>query len=122
MRNPHPNVPRAKGGMLLLSVALIFSAQSALLQTSAPQNQQTWAVQQRSQAWATQKLDKSPRRSEWVKILNGSRTLKAFVIYPEVKRKVPVILVLHEVFGLTDSTRNTADEIAAMGYARYLFP
>jgi carboxymethylenebutenolidase len=33
-----------------------------------------------------------------------------------VKGKVPVILVPHEVFGLTDSTRNTADEIAAMGY------
>jgi carboxymethylenebutenolidase len=37
-------------------------------------------------------------------------------VYPEAKGKVGVVLVLHEVFGLTDSTRNTADEIAAMGY------
>jgi carboxymethylenebutenolidase len=42
--------------------------------------------------------------------------LKGWVDYPQVKEKVPVVLVIHEVFGLTDSTRNTADEIAALGY------
>ena len=84
----------------------------------APQggSTQTWADQQKSQAFATRKLDQSPRRNEWVSISSGGRTLKAWVVYPQVKRKVPVILVLHEVFGLTDSTRNTADEVAAMGY------
>lgn len=116
MKNLYLKLPFAKGGMLLLSSVLIASAQPSLVQTPAPQNQQTWAAQQKSQAWATQKLDKSPRRSEWVTISNRSRTLKAWVDYPEVKGKVPVVLVLHEVFGLTDSTRNTADEIAAMGY------
>jgi carboxymethylenebutenolidase len=111
--------------LLLFCAALTLAAPSAFCQTAvsrpsqpAPtqRQQQGWAGQQSQQAWATQKLAKSPRRGEWVKISNGSRTLKAFVIYPEVKRNVPVVLVLHEVFGLTDSTRNTADEIAAMGY------
>lgn len=49
-------------------------------------------------------------------IQNGNRTLRGWVVYPRGKGKAPVVLVLHEVFGLTDSTRNTADEIAAMGY------
>jgi len=77
---------------------------------------QTWADQQKSQAWATRNLDQSPRHQQWVKITQGSRTLNAWVDYPEVSGKVPVVLVLHEVFGLADSTRNTADHIAAMGY------
>lgn len=77
---------------------------------------QGWSRQQQNQAWATEKLAKSPRRNEWVTIPNGSRTLRGWVDYPDVKGKVPVVVVLHEVFGLTDSTRNTADEIAAMGY------
>ncbi|MFJ9250624.1 dienelactone hydrolase family protein [Streptomyces sp. NPDC101776] len=42
--------------------------------------------------------------------------MKAWVDYPVGRKNAPVVLVLHEVFGLTDSTRNTADEIAAMGY------
>jgi formylglycine-generating enzyme required for sulfatase activity/dienelactone hydrolase len=72
--------------------------------------------QQRSQAFATEKLAKSPRRNEWVTFQFQGRTLKGWVDYPQVQGKVPVVLVLHEVFGLTDSTRNTADEVAAMGY------
>jgi carboxymethylenebutenolidase len=68
-----------------------------------------------SQGWATAKLQKSPRHQEWVQITKGSRALKAWVEYPEA-RKAPVVLVLHEVFGLTDSTRNTADQISAMGF------
>jgi carboxymethylenebutenolidase len=51
-----------------------------------------------------------------VTISEGSRKLGAWVILPEATGKVPVVLVLHEVFGLTDSTTNTADEVAAMGY------
>jgi carboxymethylenebutenolidase len=77
---------------------------------------QTWADQQRSQAFATEKLAQSPRRNEWVQIARDGRTLKAWVTHPAYKRRTPVVLVLHEVFGLTDSTRNTADQIAAMGY------
>lgn len=42
--------------------------------------------------------------------------MKAWVVRPKVKRKLPVVLLLHEVFGLTDSTRNTADQVAGMGY------
>jgi carboxymethylenebutenolidase len=96
--------------------AALASASAALAQTPPGGAGQSWADQQRSQAWATRKLDQSPRRHEWVSISSAGRTLKGWVDYPTIKGKLPVVLVLHEVFGLTDSTRNTADEIAAMGY------
>lgn len=76
----------------------------------------SFGQQQDSQPWAADKLAKSPRHQEWVTISNGGKTLHGWVDYPDLKKKMPVIIVLHEVFGLTDSTRNTADEIAAMGY------
>jgi carboxymethylenebutenolidase len=91
----------------------------AQAQAPAPDQQahpETWRDQQKSQAWATEKIGKSPRRHEWVQISLGGRTLEAFVTYPVGKRRAPAVLVLHEVFGLTDSTRATADAISAMGY------
>jgi carboxymethylenebutenolidase len=69
-----------------------------------------------AQDWAKQKLDKSPRHQEWVKIPEGKRTLETFIVYPEVKSKAPVILMIHEIFGLTDWVRSMADDLAAQGY------
>ena len=69
-----------------------------------------------AQDWAKERLNKSPRHSEWVDLKNGDRTVKTFVVYPEVKTKAPVVLVIHEIFGLTDWAKNLADELAAAGY------
>ena len=69
-----------------------------------------------AQEWAKAKLDKSPRHQEWVKIPSGDRTLQAFIVYPEVKNKAPVVLMIHEIFGLTDWVRSMADDLAAQGY------
>ena len=69
-----------------------------------------------SQEWAKQNLEKSPRHSEWVPLKHGDRTVQAFVVYPEVKHKAPVIIVIHEIFGLTDWARSMADQLAAKGY------
>ncbi len=70
----------------------------------------------RAQEWAKQNLDKSPRHREWVTIKYGDRSIQAFVVYPEVSHKAPVVLVIHEIFGLSDWARSMADEIAAQGY------
>src|SRR6516165_1861871 len=102
-------------GLAALATAA-FAAWAAAPAPAPGGGTRTWADQQRSQAFATAKLAKSPRRSDWVTLKSGSRTLSAWVDYPEIQGKVPVVLVLHEVFGLTDSTRNTADEVSAMGY------
>jgi carboxymethylenebutenolidase len=69
-----------------------------------------------AQEWAKQALEKSPRHQEWVKIKHDNREVNAFVVYPEVKGKVPVVIVIHEIFGLTDWAREAADEVAAKGY------
>ena len=58
---------------------------------------------------------KSPRHGEWVDFKSGDRTIKAFVVYPERKDKAPVVLVIHEIFGLTDWVRGVCDQLAENG-------
>lgn len=70
----------------------------------------------RAQQWAKTRLDASPRHHEYVSLKHGSRTLQAFVVYPEVKGKAPVVVMIHEIFGLTDWAKEMADELAAAGY------
>ena len=69
----------------------------------------------RAQDWAKERLNKSPRHGEWVDLKSGERTIKAFVVYPERKDKAPVILVISEIFGLTDWVRSLCDELAENG-------
>ncbi len=69
-----------------------------------------------AQDWAKARLEKSPRHGEWVKIQQGQRKVEAFVVYPEVKDKATAVVVIHEIFGLTDWARLAADELAEAGY------
>lgn len=66
-------------------------------------------------AWAKQALEKSPRHREWVNVKNGDRTVSAFVVYPEVKAKAPAVVVIHEIFGMSDWVQLLTDELAAAG-------
>ena len=67
-----------------------------------------------AQDWAQKDLEKSPRHQEWVSV--GGRSLKAFVVYPETKRKTAAVVIIHENMGLTDWVRDLADQVAAAGY------
>jgi carboxymethylenebutenolidase len=69
-----------------------------------------------AQDWAKAALAKSPRHTEWVKVTHDGRTVETFVVYPEAKEKRPVVLVIHEIFGLSDWAQELADEVAAAGY------
>ena len=62
-----------------------------------------------------ERLNNSPRHGEWVDFKSGDRTIKAFVVYPERKDKAPVVLVIHEIFGLTDWARGICDQLAENG-------
>ncbi|PYL61990.1 MAG: carboxymethylenebutenolidase, partial [Verrucomicrobia bacterium] len=62
-----------------------------------------------------ERLNNSPRHGEWIDIKSGDRTIKAFVVYPERKDKAPVVLVIQEIFGVTDWLRNLCDELAENG-------
>ncbi len=69
-----------------------------------------------AQTWAEKMLNKSPRHHQWVELKHDNRTVKAFLAFPEVKTKAPAVIVIHEIFGLTDWAKNLADELAAAGY------
>ena len=83
---------------------------------AAPANPHAMHIQMDATPWAKEKLDKSPRHREWVSIKYGNRTVQAFIVYPEVSHKAPVVIVIHEIFGLSDWARELTDEIAAEGY------
>ena len=69
-----------------------------------------------AQDWARKKLEQSSRHGEWVKVKHGQREVQAFVVYPEVKDKAMAVVVIHEIFGLTDWVRLVADQLAEAGY------
>jgi carboxymethylenebutenolidase len=66
--------------------------------------------------WAKQALAKSPRHGEWVTLKSGSRSVSAFVVYPEVQDKATAVVVIHEIFGMSDWVQLEADQLAAAGY------
>ena len=68
------------------------------------------------QDFARERLEKSSRHQEWVEIKHDGRPVHAFVVYPEVKDKATAVLVIHEIFGLTDWVRSAADQLAEAGY------
>jgi carboxymethylenebutenolidase len=70
----------------------------------------------RAQDWARAKLEKSPRHREWVTLKHDGRSVETYVVYPEVKEKRPVVIVIHEIFGFTDWSALLADELAEAGY------
>ncbi|HLH53460.1 MAG TPA: dienelactone hydrolase family protein [Verrucomicrobiae bacterium] len=69
-----------------------------------------------AQDWAKTRLEKSPRHMEWVKVKNGNRDVNCFIAYPEVKEKATAVIVIHEIFGLTDWVRGVTDQLAEAGY------
>lgn len=69
-----------------------------------------------AQTWARQRLDKSPRHSEWVDVKTDGRAIATFVVYPESKDKRPVVLIIHEIFGMTDWVQDLSDQLAEAGY------
>jgi carboxymethylenebutenolidase len=76
----------------------------------------TVAAQEWSQPWARERITKSSRHSEWVTVKHDGRNVETLVVYPESKEKRPVVLVIHEIFGLSDWAQELADEVAAAGY------
>src|SRR5712664_1622642 len=89
--------------MMLLLSGILLAAQTA-------------AAQEWSQPWARERIAKSPRHSEWVSVKHDGRSVETLIVYPESKDKRPVVLIIHEIFGLSDWAQELADEVAAAGY------
>jgi carboxymethylenebutenolidase len=68
---------------------------------------------------APARLSTSPRHGEWVKFAvepGSSDTVEAWVVYPKATGKVGVVVVVHEIFGLSSWIRGVADQVAAEGF------
>ena len=69
-----------------------------------------------AQEWALKRLEASPRHLEWVEVERDDRTIECFIAFPEVAEKAPAVVVIHEIFGLSDWVRGVADQLAEAGY------
>jgi carboxymethylenebutenolidase len=87
------------------TIALLAFTISILTATNTP-----------AQDWAKARLDKSPRHIEWVNVKQRDRTIKSSIAFPEVKDKATAVVVIHEIFGLTDWVRGVTDQLAEAGY------
>jgi carboxymethylenebutenolidase len=66
---------------------------------------------------ARERIAASTRHGEWVRIpAGGADTVRAWVVYPERSTPAPVVVVVHEIFGLTTWVRGVADQLAADGF------
>jgi carboxymethylenebutenolidase len=69
-----------------------------------------------AQDWAKARIEKSPRHLEWVTVKHDGREVGCYVGYPEVKDKATAVIVIHEIYGLSDWARSVCDELAEAGY------
>ena len=99
-------VTRIQERLVPLALLAILAAATTLSAQSLPASDDT----------ARARLNASPRHGEWVKVESGGDTINAWVVYPERSDPAPVVLVIHEIYGLTDWIRSVADQLAAEGY------
>src|SRR5947208_3251011 len=99
---------------LLLVAGVVAQDMSAHhhMDTNASVNGEAEIVQD----WAKVRLAKSPRDRESVKVKNGNREVNSFIVYPEVNKKATAVVVIHEIFGMTDWVQQMTDELAEAGY------
>lgn len=125
---------RSRLGFLALSTLCVASActrhaeaasdrggHDAMASTSAAPDAARDAARQAADlpagaADAESRLAKSPRHGEWAMVKVGSDSVRAWVVYPQVSGKAPVVVVVHEIFGLTNWARAVADQFAADGF------
>jgi carboxymethylenebutenolidase len=69
-----------------------------------------------AQDWAKARIEKSSRHLEWVTVKHDTREVGSYIGFPEVKNKAPAVIVIHEIFGLSDWARLMVDELAEAGY------
>lgn len=94
--------------ILLALLALPVAAAAAPAPASLPPSELT----------ARERLESSPRHGEFVQVAlgEGQRPLRTWVVYPERADKAGVVLLIHEIFGLSDWMRGVADQLAADGW------
>ncbi|MFL5496275.1 MAG: dienelactone hydrolase family protein [Gemmatimonadales bacterium] len=108
MSRTHFSIRGAASYVLLAVVAMAIGALGAD------------AYRRRAVPSPTRPLDPVTTHGEWVSIRNGSDSIRAYVAYPERKTKAPAVIVIHEIFGLTDWEPTVADRLAKEGFVAIL--
>ena len=94
--------------LLILLVGLVFAVRAA----AAPAGHGLPPTEDD----ATARLNSSSRHGEFRTVDLRGTPVRVWVVYPERKDKAPVVLVIHEIFGLTDWIRAVTDQLAAEGF------
>ena len=104
---------------MMIVIVMLFASIPALAQSSAAahdQHMEHMSFTAVEQDWAKARADKSPRHQEWVKVKNGTRDVNSFLVFPEVKNKATAVVVIHEIYGMSDWVRSLTDQLAEAGY------
>src|SRR5882762_4991855 len=59
---------------------------------------------------------RSDIHSEYVKFLSGRDTVTAYIAYPERPQPAPAVIVIHEIYGMSDFIRQTTEQLAKDGF------
>jgi len=99
-------------------VGALLLASGLLIQSTAPPAPRSADALPPSEGNAKAALEKSPRHGEYVDVKqpSGGVPIRTWISYPERKDKAGVVIVIQEVFGLTDWLRGVADRLAADGF------
>src|SRR5258705_8822404 len=62
------------------------------------------------------KLEAAQTHGEWVTYASGKDSVRAYIAYPASTAPAPAIVVIHEIFGLSDWIRTVVDDFASHGY------
>lgn len=123
MKPTNPPMKPMKLMMRLMGVALVIGACSPAGDGAGSVGDTTIATTQEAEAIApgaeeaAAQLAASTRHGEWAMIpAGGNDSVRAWVVYPERPDSAPVVVVIHEIFGLTTWVRSVADQLAAEGY------
>lgn len=100
----------------LVLAALSCSTGAAEDATDATGAGEAQAVLPADASGAAARLASSPRHAEWAMVATGDDSVRSWVVYPERQDNAPVVLVVHEIFGLTPWIRAVADQLAADGF------
>lgn len=66
---------------------------------------------------AAARLEASPRHGDWLTVrLENGDSVRSWIVHPERADPAPVVVVVHEIYGLTAWVRAVADQLAAEGF------
>jgi len=107
---------------LLVLIALAVLCPSSVRSQSAPAAAPDSTVRDErlpaGEQAARAALETSPRHGEMVDIAWSRERppLRTWIVYPERKDKAGVVIIIHEIYGLTDWIRGVADQLAREGF------